>query len=227
MNDGTSELTAREKLWLEVFERIQEIGAFHQMSAVDVTRAVKNLKRQPASQFWRRMVVRNFAAHAEAFLYALKQTTLALSDVSSAKFDKSELALLADVRRYTNEAGKEIDLDFPKFVENLKFAFGSYARVNGSAFRLDCGDHRYGYFQEMVSVRNRLTHPKSIAGFDVSDEEIVRAGKAWGWYQEQAARLLSTAGSRCLFQTKLQGPEGCGASAASRSGFCSESDTRS
>jgi hypothetical protein len=227
MNDAPSEFTAREKRWLKVFERIEVIRAFYQMSAVDVTRAVKNLKRQPASQFWRRTVVRNFAAHVEAFLYVLKQTTLALSDLSSAKFDKRELAFLADVRRYTDEAGNEIDLDFPKFVENLKFAFASYARVNGSAFKLDCGDHRYDYFQAMVKVRNRLTHPKSIARFDVSDQETVWIAKAWGWYQEQGGKLLTTEGSRSLFQTKLQGSESCGALAASRSEFCSKSDTRS
>jgi hypothetical protein len=204
MNESPFDLTNPEKRWLQVFSRTEELRGFHEVSAADVTTAVEALKKEPGSPLQRRTVVRNFAAHVEGFLYMLKQVTFALSAVSKAPFDKKELALLKESGSYVDEGGREVELKFPTFVNNLKFAFKSYSHVNCSAFNLDCGDHRYAYFRKMVEVRNRLMHPKSIKDFQVIDEEIVKIGKAWGWYQEQAAKLLSSPGLQSHFQTKVQ-----------------------
>ncbi len=197
--------TPSEKRWLAVITLTEELQRFDEVSASDVTEVVETLKEYPSSQFLRRTVIRNFAAHVDGEIYMMKQVTLALSRVRKVdpSFSRNDLALLAEEKTYLDEAGQEQKLIFPRFLKNFKFAFKSYARVNGFTLTLDCNDERYGHFLEMVRVRDRLMHPKSLRDFYIEDEEFVHIGKAWTWYHQQAARLLSIPGDPSGLRTKF------------------------
>jgi hypothetical protein len=183
-------LNPREKLWLAVFVHTDKLKCLLDESAKDVDAMVQLLRIEPSSQVVRRTLVRNFAAHVDGFAYGLKQVTLALSRCSRAGFTSKELARLSESKSYLDANGQEKRLRFSGFIKNLHFAFKEYAKVNGFAFELDCNDARYRYFQQMVQVRNRLMHPKSLKTFAVSDEEITQIGEVRGWFNEQASSLL-------------------------------------
>jgi len=203
MDKSTNGLTPSQKQWLAIFERTEELSRFHEESAQDVTEVVNALGEHPASQFLRRTAIRNFAAHVEGVVYLTKQFTLALSSVKTATFGKRELARLGEARCYLDEKGQKKDLGYARFLDNFKLALRAYARVNGFSFKLECGDRRYEYFREMVKIRDRLMHPKALKDFRVADDEIVRVGRAWRWYQEQASILYSNRGSAAGLQTKF------------------------
>lgn len=73
----------------------------------------------------------------------------------------------------------------------------------GSKFKLDFKDKRYRYFQEMVQVRHRLMHPKSLGTFSVSDDEMIRIGQARDWFVQQASDLLNDRAVSGQFKSKL------------------------
>ena len=202
MNE-TKPLTHSEERWLMVFERMEELKRCYEVSAKDVTEVVEAFKANCGSQSLCRTLVRNFAAHVEGFVYMMKQVTLALSTVSRAKFGKKDLACLAEAKSYSDENGEEQKLGFPEFHENFRFAFKSYASVNGFAFELDHKDKRYKDFREVIKLRHRLMHPKSLEGFHVSDQEVLQVPQARAWFEEQASRLLATPTSPSQFQTKF------------------------
>lgn len=203
MDEYTKSLTPFEEVWPEVFRGLEELIAFHNEAAMDVTEVIKALGEHPQSQFLRRIAVRNFAAHVEGIVFLIKQYTIALSNVRTVDLSKKELAQLAESDSYLDENGQQKQLRHLGFFDNFKFSLKTYARVGGFTFDLECSDSRYEYFLEMIGVRDRLMHPKSVRSLIVLDDEFLRIGKAWTWYQEQIGRLLgnptSTVGLRTRF----------------------------
>jgi hypothetical protein len=110
---------------------------------------------------------------------------------------------LAEEKSYSDENGEKKKLGFPEFHENFKFAFESYASVNGFAFELDYKDKGHEGFWEVIKVRHRLMHPKSLKGFHVSDQEVLQVPHARAWFEAQATRLLATPASLSQFHTKV------------------------
>ncbi len=133
----------------------------------------------------------------------LKQVTLALSHSSRASFTKMDLARLEESKSYLDADGQEKKLIFDRFLDNLKFAFEIYARVNGSEFKLNYKDNRYQHFTEMVQIRDRLMHPKSLKSFTVASDEMIRIGKARAWFSEQASGLLNSHAATGQFKSKF------------------------
>ena len=73
----------------------------------------------------------------------------------------------------------------PKYLtlpRNIKFAFEQQARVTFSSFKLDLDGEGWSSLMSSVSVRNRLTHPKSLIELHVSDQEVEGAEKALHWF---------------------------------------------
>ena len=64
------------------------------------------------------------------------------------------------------------------------------SKVFGSKLDLKVGESAWQHFLTAIEVRNRITHPKAISEFRVSDEEIAIARKVSSWFNEFIAKSV-------------------------------------
>lgn len=173
-------------------------------SSEDLVRCAKELSASKGDQFWRRTLVRIFAAHAEGIIFHLKQSTLLLASHIKVTFTEGEIAFLKEVSFELDEKGhvSERGGKYPKFLSNFRFACQSFCRANRSDLILKYDVHGFESFQHMVKLRDRLTHPKSTNALTISDEEIEDIRKAIIWYHLHLRSLVSE--SQKCFEARIR-----------------------
>ncbi|GEM_PF-1979024 len=73
---------------------------------------------------------------------------------------------------------------------NLKFAIDCYSRVFGVEFTPNYSGQGWEDFQAGRNIRDRITHPKSVADLSVSLEEIKTVEAGMKFFREATAPLL-------------------------------------
>ena len=84
----------------------------------------------------------------------------------------------------------------------LDFAFTMYARAHNVDYALSVGDSGWVTFKEVVSIRNRLMHPKGLEDLNVSEEEATVVAKASIW----VGRNIVTVVNQCNPSTGRPNP---------------------
>ncbi len=170
---------------------------FNETSGRDLKECEENLKTlqaQPAPNrimFWRRTLIRIFAAHVEGLTYLLKQTILVLSPVTNVDFTVGEKAFLQEVSFEMDEKGQVTEkFLLTKFIRNFRFACACFCKVNHTNFALKYDDNGFKCFQEMVRIRDRLTHPKALSDLTVSDQEEQTVRRARSWFESQIGNMM-------------------------------------
>jgi len=131
----------------------------------------------------KRSFVRAVFAFIEGVTHGLKMVALDSHIRKEDTFSRAEESLLLEEAYELNEKGQPIVK--PKYLtlpRNIKFAFEQQARVTFSSFKLDLDGEGWSSLMSSVSVRNRLTHPKSLIELHVSDQEVEGAEKALHWF---------------------------------------------
>ena len=75
---------------------------------------------------------------------------------------------------------------------NLKFVFMIYAKTIASESKPDFGGDRWRSFLKFVAIRNRITHPKCIQDWNLTDAEMTEIQIALVWYMEEIWALLAS-----------------------------------
>jgi hypothetical protein len=136
-------------------------------------------------QFTRRTMVRTIFACIEAYVSHLKQSTLLFSTDQPNLFQPVEILALRDEESFIADNGKLGTRGTRiRFRTNLQLAFSSFARASGREYSLNFGDARGARFIEAVTVRDRITHPKSADAWEVSESEVALVQDAWCWFGE-------------------------------------------
>ena len=175
---------------LPAYRKMLDLHTFVGVSANDVIQSSQTSTGNLSPLFWRRVIVRNFAAHVEGLVYLMKMLCLDLQPVMVFTFTNKERDRLQEFSEKRNDKGKVVQKRLLcGFLENFEFTYDCFARVNHSAFKLTFNGG-YDCFREMVEIRNRLMHPKSAADLEVSDSEITNVKQAWDWHQQQTLLLL-------------------------------------
>lgn len=162
-----------------------ELDEFSKATLKDFFEAVKQLDANP-SQFWRRTTIRILASSIEGLTYLMKQCVLKISPVFKVSFSDEDLSFLQEVWIEKNAKGEVVKEKprFTRFVENFKRTGACFCKVNRSSYVPSFGDKGFEHFQEMVKIRDRLMHPKSVASLDISDKELEQVQEAWKWVNE-------------------------------------------
>lgn len=123
------------------------------------------------TQFWRRTHVRQVGASIESVSYSLRR--MAIDAVESGFLDLEPGALqLLQERRYSLDKGKiNFKTAFNKVEENVILGFRYAARAGYSAFEIDTSKKFWNDLLLFIKLRNRVTHPKSLADLHVSEED--------------------------------------------------------
>jgi len=124
-------------------------------------------------QIHRRAYVRAVFAFMEGVIHWQKMSTLNLG-ILFGKVTLHELVVLEGINLKINDKGDvESYSDFPKFLNNIKFAFKIYSKSIDSDFELSLGGVGWQSVQKAVKIRDRLMHPKEPSQLIVTNEEAV------------------------------------------------------
>lgn len=132
--------------------------------------------------FWRRVACRSIFASIEALTNHLKQNTLLHTFGEEDFFTDAEKLALND-REYSvtdrgevKERGARI-----RTLPNILLAFDSFSRVCGQKFAMPKPEG-WESLKKAIKIRDRITHPKVAADYEISDQEFAEINKAWIWF---------------------------------------------
>ncbi len=134
------------------------------------------------SPFVARVFVRTIFSIFDGYAWYLKQRALEGAATAGVEFTPQELEIIHEERVKTLQSGETKTV--PSIVqtkENLKFAIRAYARVRRTEAPLP-NNALPAEFHAVSDVRNRITHPKSAADFDISKAEANALGRLLEWF---------------------------------------------
>ena len=136
----------------------------------------------------RRMYVRLLMSQVEGTIATMKAETLE----RTSRLSIGEQAALAEASYDIDDSGNVRQRpNFPKFLNNVRFAFRTYAKIQDISFVPDYGGKGWQSFREVVDIRNRLTHPKQPEEMVITDAEMVTVDEAHDWFVESYRGLLT------------------------------------
>ncbi len=141
----------------------------------------------------RRLYVRTLVSLIEAMLATLKQDALRVGETLS----DAERLLLREGTFDLNDKGEAFERPFiAALPKSLKFAIRCFAKAHGLTRLPDYSGAGWHEFQELVRIRNRLTHPKDASALEVTDEEMAIADRAEFWFLRANTNLLEEQGDK-------------------------------
>lgn len=175
-----------------VTKALDELRKLFGILSDDMLECLKLTGRSP--EFIRRMYTRSVFALVEGTLFRMKQTVIEASNLYGIKLSKQEAALLSEESFELNDKGEPISkTQYVQLPKNLKFAFGSMAKVFDAEYDLKINDNGWATFLAAIRIRNRITHPKQVQDIVISDKEMDVLGKATLWFADSVLILLQAA----------------------------------
>jgi hypothetical protein len=166
---------------------VQTIGVLK----ADALRSIALFNKSPASQFWRRNVIKSIFAWLEGQTFVMKAVALERFAHFEIEFSTADLAMLREDKYTLDDKGeaKATSNNYQKFIPNYQFAFKCYAKAHAVVFQFDT--RKLPQLRTLESVRNRLTHPKGATALQVADDEMHLAQEVLQWHLDQSGALLS------------------------------------
>jgi len=97
----------------------------------------------------------------------------------------SDLVLLQEISIELGNNGKIIhNQKFLRIIDNLRFTAGIIEKVFDCNLGLNIGRKDWQNFIKSVNIRNRVTHPKNMEEFQISDNEIAIVSETCNWLNE-------------------------------------------
>lgn len=137
-------------------------------------------------QFARRAYIRSTMAVIEGTIWLLKQTCLKANHPSKPKrIPVAVFAILCDETYDLKNNGEvRTSTKYLKLPDNVRFTIDTCNQLFGCNLDLQVGHAPWDRFLTAVKIRNRIMHPKVIADFEVSDQEISDFKDVIGWFND-------------------------------------------
>jgi hypothetical protein len=185
-------------------ETVNELKRVFEVLADDLEDALA-LGRQSPTQFAHRTLFRTYFAYVEGLAFQLRQVTLA-SLQNTQLLSEGELALLRESRFQLNHRGQPEEREnFQQFLPNLLFSIRCYVKNHGATYQPDIGHHGWECMKKAVAVRDRLTHPKSAQGLEVTEEDSQVFAEAAAWWKRTLLEMFAACGEADEFFRKQAG----------------------
>jgi hypothetical protein len=138
----------------------------------------------------RRTYVRTVFSYIEAWMFATKQMCLSAHRFRHVAYPPADLAILREESYSLARDGEAIvQTKYLKLDKHFRFVFRVFARSVNSNYQLNVQDPGWGAFLQSITLRNRLTHPRSVTDLEVSDEDFETMDRARGWFQRVSMEL--------------------------------------
>jgi hypothetical protein len=179
-----------ERPWLDVrVERLSDVGKPIVELLGDVKQAEKMLKEND-TQYLRRCYVRALFTGIEGTIYTLKQAVVGIAAASGPPgydilrvLSVPEVAMLQEYSIDMASNGKPIiSQKFIRLPDNIKFTVNIISKLCDYAIDLDVKGIEWETFMEAIQIRHRITHPKIIEEFQITDDEIKLMRDVSSWF---------------------------------------------
>jgi hypothetical protein len=152
------------------------------------------LGRADPSQFAHRTLIRTYFAFVEGIAYQLRKVTLATLH-GTELLSPAEAALLREERFQLNSKGEpETKENFQSVLPNLLFSIRCYVKNHGATYAPDTGVVGWELMRKAVAVRDRITHPKSVEGLEITDDDVNHFVAAAGWWKQTLLQMFQACG---------------------------------
>lgn len=160
-------------------------------STADLVYAHKQAERYKG-QFYRRVFLRILYSHSEAMIFQLKQYLISQREFLPFKLTEQHRIILNDQKLEIDSNGsvKVKDLN-PDHITNIKFTFKFLARYLTLDKSPNFSCKGWESYQTGLRKRHSLTHPKFIADFKISDEDLVNLMEAEEWLMKELENLFN------------------------------------
>lgn len=159
----------------------ERFGELWPILSKDAEKAIKIADKAP-NQFNRRNAVRAVFASIEGAVYLTKNLVIATLPQCRGFFDEAEIALLREKRYSLNSKGQAYaQPNFLRTDENFRFAMDMLMRGIPTELDFDTNGSGWKSFKDSLSVRHRVTHPKSMNDLNINDIEFDKLKKAFNW----------------------------------------------
>lgn len=183
-------------------EAVDELKRVYSVLSADLEAALEIGRKDP-SQFAHRTLLRTYFAFVEGIAYQLRQVTVASLD-ESGLLSSGELALLHEERFQLNAKGvPEPKENFQPMLPNLLFSISCYVKNHGAVYSPDTKHQGWEAMKRAVAVRNRITHPRSAHGLQITDEESRQFARAAAWWQSTLLAMFRACGDADEFFQSL------------------------
>lgn len=168
---------------------VNELKAVFKLLQDDVTRVVE-YGEVNSTPYAHRMFIRAEFALLEGLLYQMRRVTLA-SLAETDLLRPEEVTLLSEVRFSLDEKGRIKEKEqFENFLPSMLFTLRMYAKNHGAKFEATTGEAGWDAMQKAVRIRHRVTHPKSVACLDLSEQDMAVVFLASHWWERTVLNLF-------------------------------------
>jgi len=130
--------------------------------------------------FRQRLLVRVIFSTFEGYAFHLRQRALEIGQANDYEFSKTAFENLTEQKEVTKDDGTvEMKQFFLGSLKGLKFSIAIFAKVLGVP---EPPSPKAGDLEAGFSVRDRLTHPKRAASFNISESEAQVMVRLGGWF---------------------------------------------
>jgi hypothetical protein len=187
-------------------DAVNELKRVFRVLVSDLDDALKLVRDSP-TPFAHRTLFRTYFAYVEGFTFQLRQVTLAtLQDTPL--LTEGELALLREQRYQLDRRGEpEAKQSRQSVLPNLLFSIRCYAKNHGATYQPDISHHEWESMKKAVAVRDRLTHPKSAEGLDVTEADVQIFEEGASWWKRTLREMFSACDEADEFYRKQPGHE--------------------
>jgi len=176
---------------------IENFNAIHQALLDDILSVFSKPKEKldlGRIQQIRRAHLRAVFVHFEAIIFQVKQLALVRGEMSGLRFSACELSLLREEEHSLNDKGEPTSRPARlRLSDNFKFATKLFSSAYCCSYCPDYGSHKWESFQRAQKIRNRVTHPKTAAHLEISDQELQVIDEAFDWVYDWHLELFKNA----------------------------------
>jgi hypothetical protein len=171
-------------------EKLADGFRFFAQLSDDVDAAKRHLDKTD-SQFSRRMYIRSLFAFIEGNSFRLRRMALDAHHHRKNCFSGEEIQILEEKETIIKENGdRVIKTKYLRFLDSIRFSQDCYMKAIGGKKQPDYGNKGWEKLIEAVSIRNRITHPKTADDLKIKDEELTIIDEAKHWYSDNVQFLL-------------------------------------
>ena len=142
--------------------------------------------------FIKRTYTRAYFAMVEGVIAQLSSLAIQINGVEQ-RLSTDEIALLSLLEPFVGDNGRvKTRKRKTPMKQLLLHTLKSFCKVVESDVNVDIGNHRWEDFLHSIRIRDRLTHPKNLDSLNVSDDDMMKLGRANEWFRDTVASILDS-----------------------------------
>jgi hypothetical protein len=156
--------------------------------------------------FWYRGLARALLTYIEGLLFVMRKIVVYAEERKEIQLSPGESALVRELDYSLNVSRKRIEERTRpnRFLENFVLSFKLFPQVLGSRFEVDYSIQGWEKMQNLVKMRNNLTHPKSFLDTLLAPELLNIISDAAAWFFTCMHDLTTSVDIKLIDQSILE-----------------------